>query len=71
MAWKEDVNLKNEMENYVREGLQRSEMIDFLKRDFSHYKWSIRSLDSCLRFFEIYYNNKNVPVEDVVDAVQK
>ena len=71
MAWKEDVNLKNEMENYAREGLQLSEMIDFLKRDFSHYKWSIRSLDRRLRFFEIYYNDKNVPVEDVVDAVQK
>ena len=42
----------------------------FLKTKFSHYKWSIRSLDRHLRFFEIYYD-KNVPVEDVVDAVQK
>ena len=65
------MNLKIEMENYVREGLQRSELLSFLERDFSNYKWSIHSLDRRLRFFEIYYNDKNVPVEDVVDAVQK
>jgi hypothetical protein len=70
MAWK-DMNLKMEMEEYVRQGLQRTEMLYFLKRDFSHYKWSIRSLDRRLRFFEIYYNEKDVPVQDVMDAVQK
>ena len=59
------------MENYVREHLQRSEMIDFLKRDFSCYKWSIRSPGKRLRLSQIYYNDKNVPVEDVVDAMQK
>ena len=71
MAWREDMNLKIEMENYVREGLQRSEILSFLERNLPHYKWSIRSLDRRLRFFEIFYNDKNVPVEDVVDAVQK
>ena len=63
MPWKEDVNLKNETETI---GNDR-----FLKTRFSHYKWSIRSLDRRLRFFEIYYNDKNVPVEGIVDAVQK
>ena len=68
MAWREDMNLKIEMENYVQEGLQRLEILSFLERNFPHYKWSIRFLDRHLRFFEIFYNDKNVPVEDVVDA---
>ena len=46
-------------------------MIDSLKRDLSCYKWSIWSLVRRLRYFEIYYNDKDVPVEDIVDAVQK
>ena len=42
-----------------------------LKRDFPMYAWSIRSLDRRLRCFEIYYNNPEVSVEEVKDAVKK
>lgn len=45
-------------------------MIDFLKRDYSQYPWSIRTLERRLRFFEIYYNDRHVSVEDVREAVQ-
>jgi hypothetical protein len=32
-SWR-DMNLKIEMENYVQEGLQRSEILSFLERNF-------------------------------------
>ena len=59
------------MERYVREGYKREEAMGFLKRDFPMYAWSIRSLDRRLRYFEIYYNDKGVAEEDVMDAVKK
>ena len=70
-AWREDLKLREDMERYVRQGYKREEALDFLKRDFPMYAWSIRSLDRRLRCFEIYYNNPEVSVEEVKDAVKK
>ena len=47
------------------------EVLDFLQRDFPQYPWSLRSLDRRLRHFEINYNDANVKVDEVVEAVQK
>ena len=69
-AWREDLKLREDMERYVRQGYKREEALDFLKRDFPMYAWSIRSLDRRLRCFEIYYNNPEVSVEEVKDAVK-
>ena len=70
-AWREDLKLREDMERYVRQGYNKEEALDFLKRDFPMYAWSIRSLDRRLRCFEIYYNNREVSVEEVKDAVKK
>ena len=70
-AWREDLKLREDMERYVRQGYKREEALNFLKRDFPMYAWSIRSLDRRLRCFEIYYNNAEVSVEEVKDAVKK
>lgn len=69
-SWVHDENLKEAMSRYVQQSLQRSEILDFLKRDFPQYLWSIRSLDRRLRHFEIYYNNNSVGVDDVTQAVE-
>ena len=69
--WKEDETLQEALENYVRQGLQRREMLDFLSRDFTSYKWSLRSLDRRLRHFNIYYNREDVPDDEVKLAVEK
>ena len=69
--WKDDDDLKQAMEKYVKEGLIREEVVDFLNNDFPEYTWSIRTLGQRLRHFGIYYNNNNVEVEEVKDAVQK
>jgi hypothetical protein len=50
--WQEE--LKQDLENFVKQGLMRKEILDFMKRDYSHYKWSIRSEDRRLRYFNIY-----------------
>ena len=70
-AWWEDLKLREDMERYVRQGYKREEALDFLKRDFPMYAWRTRSLDRRLRYFEIYYNNPEVSVEEVKDAVKK
>ena len=70
-AWREDLKLREDMERHVRQGYDREEALDFLKRDFLMYAWSIRSSDRCLRCFEIYYNNPEVFVEEVKDAVKE
>ena len=68
-TWKEDDNLKEAMTELVQQRLQRIEALDFLKRDFPQYPWSIRTLDRRLRHFDISYNDKGVEVEDVKSAV--
>ena len=70
-GWKEDVVLKEEMAKYVKQGFRRREMLDFLKRDFAQYAWSLRTVDRRLRHFDIQYNDKNVSVEEVKDVVKK
>jgi len=63
-VWREDLKLREDVE---RQGYEREEALDFLKRDFPMNAWSIRSLDRRLR----YYDNPKVSVEDVKDAVKK
>ena len=70
-AWKEDVFLKEEMSRYVKQGLQQDKILDFLKKNFAQYAWSLRSVDRRLRYFDIYYHDKNVLVVKVKEAVKK
>ena len=70
--WKTDHDeaLKAEMQRFMKQGLKRSEIVDFLPKDFAQYPWSIRSLDRRLRHFEIYYNDREIAVEQVEEAVR-
>jgi hypothetical protein len=43
-AWQEDEELKEKLSAYVNQGIQRSEILDFMKRDFNQYSWSPRTL---------------------------
>ena len=67
--WVDDDCLKSALEKYVKQSFKRSEILDFMKRDFPQYPWSIRSLDRHLQHFEIFYKYETVEVEDVLDAV--
>ena len=68
--WMEDLELKHE--KYVRQGLQRNEILNFMKRDFGEYAWSLRTLDRRMQHFEIRYTDTiNVTVDEVKSAVRK
>eukprot|EP00794_Sanderia_malayensis_P013426 gene13426-14806_t len=68
-AWKNDFVLKEQLLDYVKQNMKRCESLSFLKRDFAHYSWSIPSLDRRLRFFEIYFNNRDVSIEEIKTVV--
>ena len=68
--WEHDDILKETLLKLVEQGLQRTEIISFVKRDFSQYCWSLRTLDRRLRHFDIYYQDTNVTVEEVRNAVE-
>ena len=60
--WKEDNQLENDIRKYVRQNFKRSEILDFVQRDFPEYTWSTATLDRRLRHFGIYYINYDTPV---------
>ena len=70
--WKEDDDLKNDLKKYyVKEDLKRNKILDFLKRDYSQYAWSLSSLDRRMRYFDVHYTDRNVTVEQVREALTK
>jgi len=68
--WKDDEKLENDLKSYLCQGLQRTEMLDFVKRDYPCYRWSIRTLDRRLRHFDLYYIDKTISVEDAQNIVK-
>ena len=71
MEWTHDKDLEDNLNKYVRENLQRNEILDFMQRDYPNYPWSLRTLDRRLRHFEINYVNYNVTVDEVKKAVKE
>ena len=70
-SWKDDEELKADLEQYVRQNLKRSEILDFVKRDFPEYAWSIAALDRRLRQFGIRYIDYTTSIGAVSEAVQQ
>ena len=70
-AWQSDRRLEEEMKKFVKQGIKRKEILDFLRRDFPQYAWSIPTLDRRLRHFNINYADENVSVDQVRDAVAR
>ena len=69
-TWVHGNDLKEASSQYVQQGLQRCEILEFLGRDFPEYPWSIRSLERRLRHFEIYYNSNHIEIDDVMRVVE-
>ena len=67
--WETDRELQRELSKYVTKGLQRNEILSYMLLDFPQYSWSIRTLDR-MRYFNIFYHNKNVSLNDVEEAVK-
>lgn len=71
MAWKGDSSLADDLAKYVLKNFKRTEVLDFVKRDYSCYQWSLPTLDRKLGFFGIKYIDMDNTLETVKDAVQK
>ncbi len=69
--WKEDADLKQDLETYVLQNLSRQEILDFVSRDYAQYAWSLGTLSRRLAFFNIKYVNYDTDMNDVKEAVQK
>ena len=73
-SWKDDEELKTDLEKYVSQNLKRSEILDFVKRDFPEYAWSIATLDRRLLQFGIrnkiagIWNKIAVIIDHMVDS---
>eukprot|EP00794_Sanderia_malayensis_P002252 gene2252-2576_t len=70
-SWKKDEDLGKDLEKYVSQGLHREEILDFVKRDYEQYAWSLGSLDRRSCHFGIRRHDKNVSVDNLRVAVQR
>ena len=69
--WKEDDQLEQDLKTYTSQNLKRSEVLDFMQRDFPQYNWSLATLDRPSSSFGIHYIYYDIPLAVVSDAVQK
>ena len=69
-TWLHNTKLREDLDKYVKQNIQRQEILDFVKRDFPFYKWSLRTLDRRLRSFNIYYTDTAITVGEAKVAVQ-
>ena len=70
-TWTVDEDLKDQLIKYVSQGLKREEILDFVKRDFSHYAWSLHTLDRRLKFIDIHRTGRDVTVDELREAVNE
>ena len=67
--WEDDEDLEDDIKRYVMQNLKRNEILDFLKRDYPQYAWSLPTLSRRMRTFSIRYVDYNVDVDSVWEAV--
>ena len=64
--WQNDEELQSSIKHYVMQNMKRSEVLDFLQRDYPEYAWSLPTLDRRMRYFDIKYINYETTVDEVV-----
>ena len=68
-TWMDDNILKDAITEYIKRGLERTEILSYMNRDFAQYAWSIRSLDRRINYFEIKRHERNITVDEVKNVV--
>ena len=69
MKWQNDEELQSSIKHYVMQNMKRSEVLDFLKRDYPEYAWSLPTLDRRIKYFDMKYINYETTVDEVVAAI--
>ena len=60
-----DENLKADLQKYFPKNFKRSEVLDFVNRDYPQYAWSLITLSRRMAHFNIRYVNYNTDVKKV------
>ena len=68
-TWQDD-DLRNDLSQYILQGLQRREILHFAKPYDPYYACSICTLD-CLKAFDLYYIDKNVSISSAKVVICK
>ena len=68
--WKDDNDLQNDLAKFVSLNLKRMEILDFLRKDYPMYPWSLRSLARRIQYFGILFDY-DVEINDEEAAVEK
>ena len=71
--WKDDIGSRNDLAKFVRVNLRKLETLDFVRKDYPMYAWSLRSLARRMQYFGIQFTDHDVKVSlnEVDDAVKK
>ena len=69
--WKDDEKLEEDLKRYVAQNLRRTEILDFVKREYPEYAWSLRTLNRRLSYFKIRYNDYDTDLNEVENAVRQ
>ena len=67
----DDLGLNEQLQTYVKQGLQKTEILSFMPHDFPQYAWSTRTLQRKLQHFDIHQTDTTLTVEEVRAAVSK
>ena len=72
-TWKEDEELNQDLEEYVRQEMKRDEILNFVFKKYLLYAWSLRTLCHCLYYFEdiIKCMNYEIEVDDLEESVRE
>ena len=60
--WEDDNDLNNDLAKFVSLNLKRIEILDFLRKDYPMYAWSLRSLARRMQYFGIQFTDYDVEV---------
>ena len=63
--WKDDEELKRDLEKYVKHNFKRKEVLDFVSSKYPMYVWSLRTLCRRLSHFNIKYTNYEIELDNL------
>lgn len=70
-GWVDDGELEKDLRSYVGRNLKRTEILDYMRRDYNNYHWSLRTLARRLQYLNISYIDYETPVDRVREIVEE
>lgn len=67
--WKDDEELKEDLQNYVSRNFRQKEILDYMNMHYPMYAWSLRTLSRRLQFFGIQFIDYSTGIDEVQEAV--